>query len=123
MLEEGPADVVARTPRSPYTQALVAATPHIDRTAPAATRPRDATRASAGPDTAADGCPFALRCPLAVSICSTEMPALQPAAGGGQVACHRYPDSVASAPGRSRPVLAMSAAASNGVAPFQIPRP
>jgi peptide/nickel transport system ATP-binding protein len=123
VLEEGPADVVARTPRSPYTQALVAATPHIDRTAPAAPRPLDAARASAGPDPAAHGCPFAHRCPLAVSICRTEMPALEPAAGGGRVACHRYPDSVASPPGRSHRVLAVSAAASNGVAPFQIPRP
>jgi peptide/nickel transport system ATP-binding protein len=132
VLEEGQAGQVARHPRHPYTQALVAAIPVADpartdsartdaartdaartnaaRTNAARTNAArtdaartDAARAApavpagvpapAGAAGAADaGCPFAPRCPHAIDICSTEMPPLTPAAPGGSVACHRYPE-------------------------------
>jgi peptide/nickel transport system ATP-binding protein len=102
VLEEGEAAQVARRPRHPYTQALVAAIPVTDpaRANPARTDPARAAPAvpagvpaPAGAAGAADaGCPFAPRCPHAIDICSTEMPPLTPAAPGGSVACHRYPE-------------------------------
>jgi oligopeptide/dipeptide ABC transporter ATP-binding protein len=90
VMEHGPAGVVARHPRHPYTQALLAAAPG------SAKRP-----ASPGADTGAPpipppqnpaGCPFAPRCPHAIDICATAVPPLVPARDGGAVACHRYPE-------------------------------
>jgi peptide/nickel transport system ATP-binding protein len=88
VLEEGPAAIVATTPRHPYTQALAAAAPHIGA-APGAV-PAPAAPAAPGPPSAR-GCPYAHRCPLAIDICRTQAPALETAADGGAVACHRYP--------------------------------
>jgi oligopeptide/dipeptide ABC transporter ATP-binding protein len=36
------------------------------------------------------GCRFHPRCPSALPVCSEVEPALQPRAGGGEVACHLY---------------------------------
>ena len=39
------------------------------------------------PDEDVPGCSFAARCPLAISRCTAERPALTAAAAGGKVAC------------------------------------
>jgi peptide/nickel transport system ATP-binding protein len=102
VLEQGPADVVVRTPRSPYTQALLAATPRVQSNRPdGPTQP--AMRTEGQRDAATAGCPFSHRCQLAVEICRSQMPILQDADGGGSVACHRYPEAIeraAAAPDR-----------------------
>ena len=87
VMEHGPAGVVARHPRHPYTRALLAAapgsaTPRASEPGPAATLPR----------TDPPGCPFAPRCPHAIDVCAAAPPPLVPAPDGGAVACHRYPE-------------------------------
>jgi len=84
VVEQGPAEAVTRSPRHPYTRALLDAIPG---TSPAERRLRDRPRAAEGiASAAAAGCPYSTRCPLATDICRAEKPALE----GGQhsVACH-----------------------------------
>lgn len=94
VLEEGPADIVARAPRSPYTQALVAATPKTQLEVGAGSVSVTAPAVLANSASRDTGCPFAHRCPLVIDICRSAMPPLVDASGGGKVACHRYPESV-----------------------------
>ncbi|MDP6406409.1 MAG: ABC transporter ATP-binding protein [Alphaproteobacteria bacterium] len=72
-------------PAHPYTQALLAAMPRLDRPVEQAL----ATIAGQPPDLAAElpGCAFAARCHLAEPACSTQRPALRPLPGGGKAAC------------------------------------
>jgi peptide/nickel transport system ATP-binding protein len=77
VMEEGPADEVARTPRHPYTRLLVAAEAG-----------RAGGRAEAPP---AAGCPFAPRCHLATDICRTQVPPLVRRTGFS-IACHHQED-------------------------------
>jgi peptide/nickel transport system ATP-binding protein len=88
VLEHGPAEVVARSPRHPYTQALVAAKPGRGKlvAAAAGARARSDLGAPGG------GCPFEPRCRYVVARCAGEVPELQQAAGGGAAACHRLED-------------------------------
>jgi peptide/nickel transport system ATP-binding protein len=100
VLETGPADLVSGQPAHPYTSMLHQASPTPD---PRAQRQRHATEAvlaiaesdreSPQRHQASDGgCNFAPRCPFAVSRCWTEPPARRAAQGGGEVACHRFPE-------------------------------
>ncbi len=87
IVEWGPADVVAREPRHPYTQALFAAALPIDFDTP-----REAIALSGevpSPLRPPAGCRFHPRCPHAMPHCATEEPALRPHAAR-QVACHLY---------------------------------
>ncbi|MBW6398203.1 ATP-binding cassette domain-containing protein [Roseomonas sp. HJA6] len=73
-----------RTPRHPYTRALLASVPQPD---PAQRHERaelrgELTRAEAG------GCRFRARCPLAFDRCAVEDPALRVVAPGHALACH-----------------------------------
>jgi len=84
VVERGPAVEVARRPRHPYTQALVAAIPSAD---PEHRRLAGRKPAPEGIATAAaTGCPFATRCPRVTDVCRTERPVL--AGGPHAVACH-----------------------------------
>jgi peptide/nickel transport system ATP-binding protein len=84
VVERGPAEVVTRAPRHPYTRALLDAIPG---TSPAERRLRDRPRAAEGiASAAAAGCPYSTRCPLATDICRVEKPALE--GGEHRVACH-----------------------------------
>ncbi|OZB85009.1 ABC transporter ATP-binding protein [Microbacterium sp. 13-71-7] len=83
VVEMGPTRDILRRPAHPYTAALIDALPRMDRP-PAADRPR----AEAG--AAATGCPFRLRCPLAMERCTKETPAFL-SHGARSVACH-FPD-------------------------------
>ncbi len=82
--EIGPAEVLARAPRHPYTQGLLRAFPslHGDRT--------DRESIPGMPPSLMNpptGCRFHPRCPLATARCSSEQPELKPVAPGHSVAC------------------------------------
>ena len=90
VMESGPAAAVTESPKHPFTQALVAASP-VPR--PAEQAERRSVREAMGVRTAASvsaapgGCPFRQRCPLATELCAAERPALR-TVGGSDVACH-----------------------------------
>jgi oligopeptide/dipeptide ABC transporter ATP-binding protein len=109
VMETGPADLVSGQSAHPYTHMLHQSSPDPD---PRAQRQRHATEAvlslpeSPQRQQASGGepCNFAPRCPFAVSRCWTEPPARRAAQGGGDVACHRFPqwrDEIA-LPGQAR---------------------
>ncbi len=81
-MESGPTERIFSRPRHPYTAALMAATPDLER--PPASRERrrgvDA-RASAG-------CPFAARCPNATGVCFETFPETTEAGDGHRYWCH-----------------------------------
>ncbi|GAA4078002.1 ABC transporter ATP-binding protein [Nonomuraea soli] len=79
VVESGPTAELLARPMHPYTRALREAVPELGGSPPAAT--------GAEPVTAATGCAYRLRCPLAVPACE-ERP--EPVAiGDRRVACHR----------------------------------
>lgn len=69
-LERGPADVVLRSPRSPYTRALLASVPTLEpesRDGDLPTIPGEFTHHY-------EGCPFRDRCSNAIEVCSERFP-------------------------------------------------
>jgi oligopeptide/dipeptide ABC transporter ATP-binding protein len=84
VLEEGPAAEIASTPKHPYTRALLASRPDLDRRLPEIRVIDGAPRAASdtGP-----GCPFASRCPVALDRCAQLPPPAT--AGDHSVRCHR----------------------------------
>ena len=92
IVETGPLEEVFAAAAHPYTQALLAAVPQPDptrrhqRTVPKGEPP--------SPEHPPPGCPFHPRCPQAMAICRSEMPAPRAAPSGGgahRVRCHLYP--------------------------------
>jgi oligopeptide/dipeptide ABC transporter ATP-binding protein len=88
IMEIGPAEEVIRTPRNPYTQALVSVSPSPD---PPAAGERAARTILVGetPDAAhvPAGCRFHPRCPLAFDRCRVEEPPLFDVGEGHRAAC------------------------------------
>ena len=88
IMEIGPAEAVIRSPRNPYTQALVSVSPSTDP--PEGDAP-DERMILAGetPDAAhvPTGCRFHPRCPVAFDRCRTAEPPLFDVGGGQQAAC------------------------------------
>ena len=88
IMEIGPAEQVIRTPRNPYTQALVSVSPSPD---PPAEGERASRTILVGetPDAAhiPTGCRFHPRCPLAFDRCTVEEPPLFDVGHGHQAAC------------------------------------
>ncbi|HYH51492.1 MAG TPA: dipeptide/oligopeptide/nickel ABC transporter permease/ATP-binding protein [Acidimicrobiia bacterium] len=86
IIEEGSVSSVFTAPRHPYTQALLSAVITLETEAPIAVpgSPPDL----AGP---LPGCPFAPRCPLAMSVCHEVTPADAVVAERHTAACHLYP--------------------------------
>jgi dipeptide transport system ATP-binding protein len=83
-VEQGPRDAVFDTPRHPYTQALLSATPTVDA---ALRRERVILKGELpSPIDRPSGCPFRTRCPLAFARCAEEEPPLE-MRGTQQVAC------------------------------------
>ncbi len=85
IVEEARVDDLYDNPRHPYTLALLAALPRVDRR-------RDRRLKSipgAPPNLLVEphGCPFAPRCEFAIERCRAETPPLTPVAPGHQVAC------------------------------------
>jgi peptide/nickel transport system ATP-binding protein len=90
VVERGPAEELTQHPAHPYTQLLVASAPDPDRfgrSLRAGAGP--GTRDTATPVTAATGCPFSPRCPLADDHCRAEAPVLQRVTSSRAAACWR----------------------------------
>ena len=88
-VETGPAEAIFSTPRHPYTQALLSATPIADPT-----HRRERIRLEGelpSPINPPSGCPFHPRCRYANARCHTEVPTALPA-GEATVACHAVED-------------------------------
>ncbi len=88
IMELGPAEAVIRSPRNPYTQALVSVSPSTD---PPDGDVEDGRTILVGetPDAAhvPAGCRFHPRCPMAFDRCRVEEPPLFDVGGGQQAAC------------------------------------
>ncbi len=94
-VEQGPGRRIFAAPRHPYTQALLASTPHID---PAKRKQRIVLRGELpSPLNPPSGCAFHTRCPHAIDRCGRERPPLT-AFDGRQVACFRAEELAGNAP-------------------------
>ncbi|MBN1139894.1 MAG: ABC transporter ATP-binding protein [Anaerolineae bacterium] len=85
IVEEADVDTLYEDPRHPYTQALLAALPRVDRR-------RDRRLKSipgAPPNLLVEphGCPFAVRCERVIDRCRTENPRLEAVAPHHRIAC------------------------------------
>ncbi len=88
ILEIGPAEQVIKSPRNPYTQALVSVSPSPDPPE-AGSRANRTILQGETPDAAhiPPGCRFHPRCPVAFDRCKVEEPPLFDVGGGQQAAC------------------------------------
>jgi oligopeptide/dipeptide ABC transporter ATP-binding protein len=88
IVEIGPAERVIRSPRNPYTQALVSVAPS-PVPPDAGTRAKRTILEGETPDAAhvPTGCRFHPRCPLAFDRCTVEEPPLFDLGGGQSAAC------------------------------------
>lgn len=85
VMEIGPAEAVYRTPRHPYTQALLAASPVADPLAPRARRVLQGDIPS--PLAPPSGCVFRTRCPVATDACAQAVPPMRAVGERHGVAC------------------------------------
>ena len=77
-VEQGDREAVFQDPQHPYTQALLSATPTVDKSA---RRQRIILQGELpSPMSPPSGCAFHARCPIAQPRCSTETPQLKPVA-------------------------------------------
>ena len=104
IMEIGPAEAVIRSPRNPYTAALVSVSPSPDPPS-AGTRAKRTILAGETPDAAhiPDGCRFHPRCPSAFERCRVEEPPLFDVGGGQRSACWLAEPAVAEG-GRALPM-------------------
>jgi dipeptide transport system ATP-binding protein len=88
VVERAPKALLFAAPRHPYTQALLASTPRIDRAA------RQQRQVLSGelpsPLAPPPGCAFHKRCPHAQPHCAADVPVLEETGGGQTVACLRW---------------------------------
>lgn len=93
LVERGPADALYHRPAHPYTRELLDAMPSIR----AAGKPRPPGRPPAvlSATDRLTGCPYRLRCPLAIERCVTERPLPREVAPKRFAACHRAEDMLA----------------------------
>ena len=87
VVEQAPKAALFSTPRHPYTRALLASTPRIDK---AARQERPVLSGELpSPLNPPGGCAFHMRCPFAVERCRVEVPVFEALGGGQRAACHR----------------------------------
>ncbi len=88
VVEVAESEELVRNPLHPYTQALLAAIPIPDPTAPKVqVKAKGEIPSALNPP---PGCPFHPRCPYAFDRCRTEVPKLKEVSPGHWVACHLY---------------------------------
>src|SRR5437667_28575 len=89
IVESADSDTLCARPMHPYTQALFAAALPSHPDDP----PAERTIAGEVPSAlrVPPGRRFPPRCPAATEVCARVEPILQPSEGGGEVACHLYP--------------------------------
>jgi oligopeptide transport system ATP-binding protein len=86
VVETSEAKALLRTPRHPYTQALISAVPEVN---PETKRKRIILPGDVpSPIDPPSGCPFHPRCPIAEARCKTEVPVLRELSSNCQVSCH-----------------------------------
>jgi oligopeptide/dipeptide ABC transporter ATP-binding protein len=86
VVELAEAREVIRSPRHPYTQALISAVPEVN---PETKRQRIVLGGDVpSPIRPPAGCPFHPRCPVAEARCKTDVPMLREIAPGHFAACH-----------------------------------
>ncbi len=86
IVEEGSSDSVFRSPKHPYTSALLEAIPIAD---PSVRKERKLLEGDVpSPVDIPSGCRFRTRCPFAEDICKTETPLLRDFGNGQRAACH-----------------------------------
>ncbi len=91
VVEQGTRDAVFDSPQHPYTQALLSATPTVDK---AARRNRIILKGELpSPISPPSGCAFHTRCPIAMLRCKVEAPLLEMNAGRA-VACFAVDNSL-----------------------------
>ena len=97
-VEEGPVEEILSRPRHPYTHGLLQAVPKLQSSLDASSGKKLAEIPGVVPllSSPPQACPFAPRCPLAVSRCSREAPRLVEYGNGHKAACIRS-DSVGAA--------------------------
>jgi peptide/nickel transport system ATP-binding protein len=87
IVERGTAEGVLRAPKHPYTQALLAAVPHIDG------RGIETVRVAGelpSPSSPPQGCHFHPRCPHAMPVCREIYPGASVVGATHIVHCHLY---------------------------------
>ena len=91
IVEEGPVSGILHGPRHPYTDALLAAAPRLERARPTAPDERLAVANSAAAQLSDQrlGCPYARRCARKLgSECDMIAPPVRVAEGGHRIVCH-----------------------------------
>ena len=84
VMEQGPTEAIFASPTHPYTRGLLDAVPRLEGgTDDLRTIPGDPPDMASLPE----GCPFTPRCPLAMEVCASVEPRLEPA-GDSMRACH-----------------------------------
>lgn len=85
VVEEAPTDAVFDAPNHPYTQALLAEIPRLDRRRRAFSTVQGEIPSPVNPP---PGCHFHPRCPAAMQVCTQIRPALAAVGAGHRSACH-----------------------------------
>jgi oligopeptide/dipeptide ABC transporter ATP-binding protein len=97
LVEVGTRDQVCEAPQHPYTQALLAAVPTIERRQETLEVLTGEAPSPLHPPT---GCPFRTRCARARDICAEQEPPLEPAGDSHAVACYFPGDAPVTSPAR-----------------------
>ena len=87
IVETGPPQELFKSPKHPYTAALISSLPKPDPAQRATREPLEGEIAN--PANPPQGCYFHPRCPFAVEICKTVAPELKELSSGRHVSCHR----------------------------------
>jgi oligopeptide transport system ATP-binding protein len=90
MMELADRDSLYRTPRHPYTKALISALPLPDPRLERHKRRIVLRDELPSPLEPPSGCVFRTRCPLAIDLCAREAPQIEQIGPGHTVACHRW---------------------------------